>query len=197
MSRMTDTLFQRAYAFTKLAEGRLSMDRNDPGNWTGGKVGLGVLKGTKYGISAASYPHLDIANLTVLDSMDIFFRDFWIGPRINQVPDPQLASRTFDLGVNCGQGTGVRMLQRAINTVCTGFIEPRRQAAWRQEIARLLGGGTIRVDGRIGPITLGTVRGCPFKGALHAALRGEAYKHYEKLDPLYIPGWLERLDRSI
>lgn len=38
------------------AEGNLSTDRNDAGNWTGGSVGVGDLKGTKFGISATTQP---------------------------------------------------------------------------------------------------------------------------------------------
>lgn len=192
-----DVVFQRAYAFTKLAEGGLSMDRNDPGNWTGGKVGKGELKGTKYGVSAKSYPHLDIRNLTKLDAQKIFYQDFWIKPRFNQIQNMALAGRCFDLGVNCGPGTAVMMLQRGINTVCGGFVDPVRQAPWRQTATRLMGGAPLRVDGRLGPVTLGVLHAVPFPGALLMALKGEAYKHYERLDPLYIAGWLERLNKPI
>lgn len=31
------------------------------GNWTGSMIGRGAMRGTKYGVSAASYPYLDIA----------------------------------------------------------------------------------------------------------------------------------------
>jgi lysozyme family protein len=192
-----DALFLEAYTFTKLAEGGLSLDRNDPGNWTGGKVGVGELKGTKYGVSAKSYPHLDIRNLTPQQAMEIFYLDFWLKPRFNQIPVPQMAKRLFDLGVNCGPGTAAKMLQRAVNTVCAGYVAPQRMAPWRQTLARLFGGGSIRVDGKVGPITIGTITHCPFKGALYMALSGEAYKHYETLDAAYIPGWLERLYKPI
>ena len=37
-------------------EGGYSSDRQDPGNWTGGQVGLGELKGTKFGIAANTFP---------------------------------------------------------------------------------------------------------------------------------------------
>ena len=64
-------------AFTRLIgnEGVLSMDPKDSGNWTGGKIGLGKLKGSKYGISAASYPMVDIANLTLEGAKAIYLRD--------------------------------------------------------------------------------------------------------------------------
>jgi len=56
--------FDQAFALVVGIEGGFSTDQNDPGNWTSGKVCIGEFKGTKYGISAASYPHLDIPNLT-------------------------------------------------------------------------------------------------------------------------------------
>jgi hypothetical protein len=36
------------------------MDERDPGNWTGGAIGKGELRGTKWGISAQTYPQIDI-----------------------------------------------------------------------------------------------------------------------------------------
>ena len=41
-------------AFKRLIghEGGYSTDRRDPGNWTGGRVGVGTLKGTKFGLAA-------------------------------------------------------------------------------------------------------------------------------------------------
>lgn len=42
-----------------------SNDPNDRGNWTGHNVGVGILKGTKYGIAAHAYPRLDIKKSNV------------------------------------------------------------------------------------------------------------------------------------
>lgn len=66
-----------AYEFVAKWEGGFQIDRYDKGNWTGGKVGVGELKGTKYGVSAASYPNLDIFNLTREEAKDIFYNDYW------------------------------------------------------------------------------------------------------------------------
>ena len=52
--------FDKAFDIIVGVEGGFSLDPNDPGNWTGGKRGVGELKGTRWGISAKSYPHLDI-----------------------------------------------------------------------------------------------------------------------------------------
>lgn len=52
-----------------------SNNRNDPGNWTGGQVGVGALKRTKRGIAAHVYPALKIKNLTLEDATSIYERD--------------------------------------------------------------------------------------------------------------------------
>ncbi|PLY02753.1 MAG: hypothetical protein C0622_05235 [Desulfuromonas sp.] len=172
-------------------EGKTSVDPADPGNWTGGKVGNGELRGTKKGISAARYPHLDVMALSDEQIEKLYFDDFWSGPRINHLDNFALARKVFDLYVNTGQA--IRMLQRAINTVCCGQVAPRRAAPWRQTVARLTKGKPLRVDGIIGPITLEVLRACPYQAALRVALKGEAYNHYKRRNPLYIPGWLTRL----
>jgi lysozyme family protein len=148
---------------------------------------------TKFGISKRSYPHLDISSLTIEEAIEIYREDYWRKPRIERLADFSLARKVFDLAVNTGQVTAVMMLQRAINTVCTGQVAPRRRAAWRQAVVRALKGKPLRVDGIIGPITLSVLSACPHAAALRTALRGEAYAYYKIGDPLYIPGWLERL----
>ena len=55
----------------------LSRIRSDPGNWTGNRVGVGQLKGTKWGVAAGSHPTLDIAALTSEESCKIFEQQYW------------------------------------------------------------------------------------------------------------------------
>lgn len=80
-------------------EGGLSMDPNDNGNWTGGRKGYGVLKGTKYGISAAQYPNLEIKNLSLSDAKAIYQRDYWKPFGCDKLSFPK-AFQVFDAGVN-------------------------------------------------------------------------------------------------
>jgi lysozyme family protein len=193
------SIFECVFSFTLQREGKSSMDPNDPGNWTGGKIGKGELKGTNCGISAKAYPHLDIQNLTLPEIRLLYFRDYWLkcGAErfFNHAPD--LAGRVFDLAVNCGVSGACKMLQRAINVVCLGEVAPKRQARWRQQLVKLTGGKPLLVDGKIGPLTCEAILACPYPAALHAALRGEAYLHYKRLDPASVPGWLNRLDADI
>ena len=56
MSDAGDDGFAAAIAMVLAHEGGFQGMPDDPGNWTGGRLGDGTLKGTKFGISAASYP---------------------------------------------------------------------------------------------------------------------------------------------
>lgn len=113
-------------AFTKLLghEGVYSTDPKDRGNWTSGIVGQGILKGTKYGISAMSYPHLDIKNLSMTDAQAIYLKDFWIVAGCDRVP-PETAFDLFDTAVNSGPSTAAKLLQAAIGVETDGIIGPK------------------------------------------------------------------------
>ena len=69
--------FDECFSRLQIHEGGYSSIPEDKGNWTSGKIGVGVLMGTKFGISAARYPFLDIKNLTLAEAKDIYFDDFW------------------------------------------------------------------------------------------------------------------------
>ena len=83
-------------------EGGFQADARDRGNWTGGAVGAGDLIGTNYGISAASYPELDIQALTRDDAAAIYARDFW--PHVPSSLEPSARWFAFDTAVNSGVG---------------------------------------------------------------------------------------------
>lgn len=116
-------------AFAQLIDERhegaeVSTDRNDKGNWTGGQVGLGVFKGSKFGISAASYPNEDIANLTIDRARELYKRDFWGPAGCDAIPD-QLRFDYFDMAVNSGPRNAVKTLQRAVGQVVDGAMGPK------------------------------------------------------------------------
>ena len=108
------------------AEGSFGNDSRDPGNWTGAAIGRGELKGTKFGISAAAYPYLDIENLTLAQAKEIYFRDFWalIGDA-----HPAIKFQLFDAAVNSGHGNAIRFLQRAVKVADDGNWGKVSQAA--------------------------------------------------------------------
>ena len=102
-------------------EGGLSMVTSDPGNWTGGAVGVGRLGGTRFGISAASFPTLDIPNLTRDQALAIYRQLYWNKCSCDALP-PALALLVFDAAVNNGVGRATRWLQTAVGAEADGLL---------------------------------------------------------------------------
>ena len=113
-------------AFERLIghEGGFQNSPKDRGNWTGGVIGQGRCIGTKYGISAMSYPGEDIEHLTLERAKEIYKRDFWGPAGCDVVPDA-VKFDLFDTAVNSGVLTAIKMLQRAAAVDGDGRIGPR------------------------------------------------------------------------
>lgn len=110
-------------------EGGYTNNRADPGNWTGGKVGVGELKGTNMGIAAHSFPNLDIKNLTKAQAAEIYDLRYWRplnGEALRNGDDLVV----LDFGINSGVS---------------------RSAKYSQAIAG------VAQDGKIGPVTLAAI----------------------------------------
>jgi lysozyme family protein len=120
--------FKRALELVVGVEAGFSNDPNDPGNWTGGKCGVGQLKGTNRGISAAAYPSLDIANLIDGQIDDLYAADYWHACGCDQMPWP-LCLFVFDMAVNQGQPIARITLQRTLGVNADGDIGPVTLAA--------------------------------------------------------------------
>jgi lysozyme family protein len=134
---MTTTTEDFELAFRLLIdhEGGFTDNRADPGNWTGGSVGSGRLVGTKFGISAASHPDLDIRNLTLDQARDIYRADFWDRIGADVMP-PRLAFVVFDAAVNNGAARAARWLQEAVGAAADGIVGPQTRAAIATAVAR-------------------------------------------------------------
>lgn len=120
--------FPRAFAFVVGVEGTFGCDAADLGNWTGGAVGRGLLRGTKYGISAASYPLVDIENLTLEDAQAIYLGQFWRPLGLDDLPY-SVAVVLFDAAVNSGRSASVSWLQVAVGAGRDGVMGPQTEAA--------------------------------------------------------------------
>tara|TARA_R110001592_G_scaffold25357_2_gene96340 strand:- start:152 stop:688 length:537 start_codon:yes stop_codon:yes gene_type:complete len=118
-SRDEMALFLQAVYETLEREGFLSNDSIDPG-------GL-----TKWGISKKAYPKLDIRGLTKKDAIKIYYKDYWLKCRINELPN-NLKGIMFDGAVNQGISRIVKILQQTTNRK----------------------GGSLIVDGKIGRNTI-------------------------------------------
>lgn len=136
--------FPKAFSIVVGLEGGFSTDRQDPGNWTSGHIGQGEFKGTKYGVSAAAYPLLDIANLSLVDAQAIYVRDYWEFSGCQNLPWSK-ALMVFDAAVNQGQnwargltGDVVEMFAaRAVRYMHEpGFV--RDGHGWMRRLANIL-----------------------------------------------------------
>lgn len=114
------------------SEGKFSTDFNDPGNWTYGKVGKGDMKGTKYGISAAAWPLLDIQNLTALQAVEIYKKHYWDEIKGDDLP-LGLDYFMFDFAVNSGVNRASMYLQEAVGATQDGIIGNKTLERVRQQ----------------------------------------------------------------
>ena len=91
---------------------------------------------TKYGITKRFYPDIDIKNLTIEQAKEIYKSDYWDRNKVESLPQ-NLWHIYFDMCVNMGKRTAVKVLQRAaVNK-----------------------GKDIEVDGGLGPMTIGALKG--------------------------------------
>lgn len=161
---MSDAGFHNQISATLTWEGGYADDLDDPGGET------------NFGISKRSYPSEDIEHLTKADAIVIYKRDYWDRPGLARLPD-MVGGKVFDLGVNMGQRTAIKLLQRALN-----------HAGWRPPLA---------IDGALGTNTLHAV-GTIQVAQLLPLLRQEAKNHYIEIataHPVmrkYLNGWLRR-----
>lgn len=130
--------FDKAFETVIGHEGGFTINRADAGNWTGGKVGVGKLLGTKYGIAANTYPNEDIKNLTLDRAKQLYKRDFWDKAKCDQLPNG-LRFHVFDVSVNSGVSRGIKTLQQALDVGVDGLIGNQTiNAAASQDQASIL-----------------------------------------------------------
>lgn len=120
--------YDQAFEFVIGHEGGYTTDRRDRGNWTTGVIGRGELKGTKFGVSAMAYPHLDIKNLTLADAKEIYRTDYWNAVRADELP-VGVDYLVFDCAVNHGPRKAIEWLQLAAGTTPDGIFGPATLAA--------------------------------------------------------------------
>ncbi len=125
---------------------------------------------TRFGIDAASHPHLDIANLTFADAAHEYYLDTWKPLRCPEIVSEQVQISLCDAAINCG-------LVRAVK--------------WLQASAQ------AQVDGNFGTLTLHAVNMAD--GDVIAKGLNDARQHYylfevrPSLRAIYGKGWINRL----
>lgn len=121
------TNYDRSFELIIGHEGGFQDDRRDRGNWTSGTIGKGELRGTKFGITAMTYPDLPIKHLTIQQAKDIYYDDFWKPAGCDELPSG-IDHLVFDAAVNHGKDRAVKLLQLSIGAVPDGAIGPRTRS---------------------------------------------------------------------
>jgi len=130
---------------------------------------------TKFGISKRTYPHLDIASITLEDAKAIYLRDWWMAYNYDRLQCEEVAIKTFDHSINMGAKNGHKLLQRACRAC----------------------GQYTKDDGLIGPHTIMAANSCNSK-QLISAMKSEAAGLYRlfiyarKENQKFEKGWLRR-----
>ena len=106
---MVDDLFDRAFELLMHNEGGWVNDPDDPGGET------------KYGISKAQYPNVDIGSLSLGRAAEIYATDYWDRYRCGELPWP-IALVLFDCVVNHSPLKPVRWLQKSLGITQDGII---------------------------------------------------------------------------
>jgi lysozyme family protein len=155
--------FDAAFRLTLGHEGEYVNDSDDPGGET------------KWGISARSYPNLNIKDLRVEDAKKIYRRDFWNKAKLESVRSQIVANKLFDIAVHQGVTKAVLFAQKACNTLGTDILE----------------------DGVMGSITVEAINSFKHAVALVNVITYYRIEHYLKLAEQpsrkkYIFGWLNR-----
>lgn len=103
--------------------GVLSTDPTDGGNYTP----AGVLKGSRYGLSARNYPNVDFDTLTKDMAAAIARRDYWNAHALDTLPPP-FAILLADAYYN-GASHPVEWLQNAVGATADDVLGPLTIAA--------------------------------------------------------------------
>jgi lysozyme family protein len=77
---------------------------------------------TRFGIAKKFYPDLDIKNLTRNQAIEIYFRDYWSKMNLHNIYDENLVLQVFDMGVNAGIRTAIKIVQRIVEAEPDGII---------------------------------------------------------------------------
>jgi len=101
--------FEKCVEFVLKHEGGYVNNPRDPGGET------------KFGIAKKFYPSLDIKNLTTEQAKKIYFDDYWLRSKCDQLPD-KVAMMVFDSSVNQGIVASAKILQRSLKIKDDGVI---------------------------------------------------------------------------
>ncbi len=166
-----ESRFNYAVSIILKHEGGLTNDKNDRGGITNFGISLRFLKNMGFDINHDEViDDKDVTSLTRDEAIEIYRKNWWERYGYDKITDLKVATKVFDLAVNCGSLQAAKLLQRAVN---------------------------VEDDGILGPITLKATNSMNGDVVINR-MRIEARKFYEGLverNPklhVFLKGWLNR-----
>lgn len=157
------------------SEGGFQNDKEDTGNYVGGKL-IGTNRGitpaalAEYrGVDPSSVTVDDIKGVTEQEARDIYQQNYYIKPRINELP-ANIQASVFDMNINAGRNS-IKILQRLAG---------------------------VEEDGVLGSQTLKAIQEENITPNQYADARIEYYKRVVANDPdkkKYLNGWINRANK--
>lgn len=112
--------FNKAMDVIRKHEGGYVDHPNDPGGATNYGISLRLLKSLgDYGDfdRDGDVDKDDIKALSQDKADDIYHKEFWDKYKYDCIHDDRVATKVFDISVNCGPGTAARVIQKAVNAL--------------------------------------------------------------------------------
>lgn len=104
-------------------EGLYSNHPKDPGSSTMMGISLRFLKMKGIDINNDGDINIkDIKELTVEKASELYYKHFWLPMNIDKIPNDLLKLHLFDMGVNAGTKTAIKILQDLLNVNIDGII---------------------------------------------------------------------------
>ena len=171
---MASQNFDLINGWTGISEGGFTKNKKDPGNWSTGKAGKGILLGTNHGITGRvlqgwrgkRVSMSDVRNLTKEEANKIYRAQYWDAVNGDQLPSG-IDYAVYDYGVNSGPSRAIKSMQKALGVVA---------------------------DGQIGVMTLNALRNCD-KPDVIAKICEERWAFMKRLKvwPHFKKGWTRRV----
>jgi hypothetical protein len=125
-------------------EGGYQNSPEDGGNWSSGHVGKGFMcGGTKYGLSCAFYPKLDIQNLTKAEAAKVYDQDQCEQLKIGGFKGQRVPTMFVDLAVNMGTGTAIKFIIKTLNGLEGKPFDPKTKLIITADVIRRYNAYTV------------------------------------------------------
>lgn len=140
---------------------------------------------TKWGISKRAHPEVNIKDLTKMQALEIYRRDYWNKIGGDFLKDQGLAEELMDIAVNLHWTAAIRWAQHSLNELHEAEAD---------------GDEGLVEDGLFGPKTIEALNGYERPRLLVKMLNGYQFAHYIKRcddDPTqrkFMRSWLRRVE---